>query len=292
MVYLFYGNNYAYVFKKAYEYSKNINSQLLREAFTALATRGRSLRMNSGGQVPGMQYFAANNRQRVVQEAYNAASGIRRRVRPGRDQRFSQQAVLKDYVHDANFIRNSKDPEDMNTLIGMLKPLTQQTRATRGTVLGSTNNPELPYAQQKRIVAAIKEGRYEDLFGMKLNFRGPGSYTTRRETDFSPFIGDLSNPTLKSFSNGFMTLKSQKEEIAQLRKLIRSGKFKKLTPGTAEYARALGMTGLWSPARSFRPGANPTIGSDWTIEQVLANRTRDYNNRKKGLNKASPVGGV
>jgi TP901 family phage tail tape measure protein len=267
---------------------KNINSQLLREAFTALATRGRSLRMNSGGQVPGMQYFAANNRQRVVQEAYNAASGIRRRVRPGRDQRFSQQAVLKDYVHDANFIRNSKDPEDMNTLIGMLKPLTQQTRATRGTVLGSTNNPELPYAQQKRIVAAIKEGRYEDLFGMKLNFRGPGSYTTRRETDFSPFIGDLSNPTLKSFSNGFMTLKSQKEEIAQLRKLIRSGKFKKLTPGTAEYARALGMTGLWSPARSFRPGANPTIGSDWTIEQVLANRTRDYNNRKKGLNKAFP----
>ncbi len=29
MVYLFYGNNYAYVFKKAYEYSKNINSQLI-----------------------------------------------------------------------------------------------------------------------------------------------------------------------------------------------------------------------------------------------------------------------
>ncbi len=267
---------------------KNINSQLLREAFTALATRGRSLRMNSGGQVPGMQYFAANNRQRVVQEAYKAASGIRRRVRPGRDQRFSQQAVLKDYVHDANFIRNSKDPEDMNTLLGMMKPLTQKTRATRGTVLGSTNNPELPYAQQKRIVAAIKEGRYEDLFGMKLNFKGPGSYTTRRETDFSPFIGDLSNPTLKAFSNGFMTLKDQKEEIAKLRKIMRSGKFKKLTPGTAEYARALGMTGLWSPARSWRPGPNPTIGSDWTVEQVLANKLRDYNNRKKGLKKAFP----
>jgi hypothetical protein len=84
------------------------------------------LYLNAGGQVPGMQYFAANNRQRVVQEAYKAASGIRRRVRPGRDQRFSQQAVLKDYVHDANFIRNSKDPEDMNTLLGMMKPLTQK----------------------------------------------------------------------------------------------------------------------------------------------------------------------
>jgi len=231
---------------------------------------------NSGGQVPG----------------YNAGAligkSLRRRVRPGRDQRFSQQAVLKDYVHDANFVRHSRDPEDMNTLLSMMKPLTQQTRATRGTVLGSTNNPELPYAQQKRIVAAIKEGRYEDLFGMRLNFRGPGSYTTRRETDFSPFIGDLSNSTLKAFSNGFMTLKNQKEEIAQLRKVMRSGKFKKLTPGTAEYARALGMTGLWSPARSWRPGPNPTIGSDWTVEQVLANKLRDYNNRKKGLKKAFP----
>ncbi len=246
------------------------------------------LYLNAGGQVPGMQYFAANNRQRVVQEAYKAASGIRRRVRPGRDQRFSQQAVLKDYVHDANFVRHSRDPEDMNTLLSMMKPLTQQTRATRGTVLGSTNNPELPYAQQKRIVAAIKEGRYEDLFGMRLNFRGPGSYTTRRETDFSPFIGDLSNPTLRAFSDGFMTLKDQKEEIAKLRKIMRSGKFKKLTPGTAEYARALGMTGLWSPARSWRPGPNPTIGSDWTVEQVLANKLRDYNNRKKGLKKAFP----
>ena len=244
---------------------------------------------NQGGQVPGMQYFAANNRQRVVQEASRRISGsLRRRVRPGRDQRFSQQAVLKDYVHDANFVRHSRDPEDMDTLLSMMKPLTQQTRATRGTVLGSTNNPELPYAQQKRIVAAIKEGRYEDLFGMRLNFRGPGSYTTRRETDFSPFIGDLSNPTLRAFSDGFMTLKDQKEEIAQLRKVIRSGKFKKLTPETAEYARALGMTGLWSPARSWRPGPNPVIGSDWTVEQVLTNKLRDYNNRKKGLNKAFP----
>ena len=212
-------------FDKILKGSKVKNIENLLKTFRKVPIKG--IRFNKGGQVPGMQYFAANNRQRVVQEAYNAASGIRRRVRPGRDQRFSQQAVLKDYVHDANFIRNSKDPEDMNTLLGMMKPLTQKTRATRGTVLGSTNNPELPYAQQKRIVAAIKEGRYEDLFGMRLNFRGPGSYTTRRETDFAPFIGDLSNPTLKSFSNGFMTLKSQKEEVAQLRKIIRSGKFKK-----------------------------------------------------------------
>ena len=267
---------------------KNINSQLLREAFTALVTRGKSLRRNSGGEVPGMQYFAANNKQRVVQEAYKAASGIRRRIRPGRDQRFSQQAVLKDYVHNPSFIRNSKDPEDMNTLLSMMKPVTQKTRATRGTVLGSTRNKELPYAQQKRIVAAIKEGRYEDLFGMKLNFRGPGSYTTRREADFSPFIGDLSNPTLKDFSYGFMGLDTQKKDVDKLRKLIRSGKFKKLTPGTAEYARELGMTGLWSPARSFRPGANPTIGSDWTIEQVLANKLREYKNTKNRLNKTFP----
>jgi TP901 family phage tail tape measure protein len=263
------------------------NNSISKEQYDMFKTFDMA-HFNKGGQVPGMQYFAANNKQRVVQEAYKAASGIRRRVRPGRDQRFSQQAVLKDYVHDANFVRHSRDPEDMETLLSMMKPLTQQTRATRGTVLGSTNNPELPYAQQKRIVAAIKEGRYEDLFGMRLNFRGPGSYTTRRETDFSPFIGDLSNPTLKAFSNGFMTLKDQKEEIAQLRKVMRSGKFKKLTPGTAEYARALGMTGLWSPARSWRPGPNPTIGSDWTVEQVLANKIRDYNNRKKQLNKAFP----
>jgi len=263
------------------------NNSISKEQYDMFKTFDMA-HFNKGGQVPGMQYFAANNKQRVVQEAYKAASGIRRRVRPGRDQRFSQQAVLKDYVHDANFVRHSRDPEDMNTLLSMMKPLTQQTRATRGTVLGSTNNPELPYAQQKRIVAAIKEGRYEDLFGMRLNFRGPGSYTTRRETDFSPFIGDLSNPTLRAFSDGFMTLKDQKEEIAKLRKIMRSGKFKKLTPGTAEYARALGMTGLWSPARSWRPGPNPTIGSDWTVEQVLANKLRDYNNRKKGLNKAFP----
>lgn len=246
------------------------------------------LYLNAGGQVPGMQYFAANNRQRVVQEASRRISGsLRRRVRPGRDQRFSQQAVLKDYVHDAKFIRNSKDPEDMNTLLSMMKPLTQQTRATRGTVLGSTNNPELPYAQQKRIVAAIKEGRYEDLFGMRLNFRGPGSYTTRRETDFSPFIGDLSNPTLRAFSDGFMTLKSQKEEIAKFKKIMRTARVKKLTPGTAEYARVLAQSG-WSPAAAWRPGPNPVIGSDWTFEQVLANRLRDYNNRKKGLKKAFP----
>ena len=244
--------------------------------------------LNSGGEVPGMQYFAANNRQRVVQEASRRISGsLRRRVRPGRDQRFSQQAVLKDYVHDAKFIRNSEDPEDMNTLLSMMKPLTQQTRATRGTVLGSTNNPELPYAQQKRIVAAIKEGRYEDLFGMRLNFRGPGSYTTRRETDFSPFIGDLSNPTLRAFSDGFMTLKSQKEEIAKFKKIMRTARVKKLTPGTAEYARVLAQSG-WSPAAAWRPGPNPVIGSDWTFEQVLANRLRDYNNRKKGLKKAFP----
>jgi TP901 family phage tail tape measure protein len=231
---------------------------------------------NAGGKVPG----------------YNAGAlivkSLRRRVRPGKEQRRSQQKVLQSYIHDPSFARDSKNPEDMNTLVGMLKPLTQQTRATRGTVLGSTKNPELPYAQQKRIVAAIKEGRYEDLFGMKLNFKGPGSYTTRRETDFAPFIGDLSNPTLKSFSHGFMDLKRQKEEVDKLRKLIRTGKFKKLTHGTQEYARVLAQSGGWSPAQSFRPGTNPPIGSDFTVEQALANRLRDYNNTKKWVNKSFP----
>jgi TP901 family phage tail tape measure protein len=264
---------------------KKINSQLLKEAAAAVVTRGRSLRMNSGGQVPGMQYFAANNKQRVVQEAYKAASGIRRRVRPGKEERLAQQSALHNFAFDS---RNVRETPAMDTILGMMKPLTQKTRATRGTVLGSTRNKELPYAQQKRIVAAIKEGRYEDLFGMKLNFKGgAGSYTTKRDLDFAPFIGDLSNPTLKDFSYGFMGLDTQKKDIDKLRKIMRSGKFKKLTPGTAEYARELGMAG-WSPARSFRPGANPTIGSDWTIEQVIENKLRDYNNRKKQLNTAFP----
>jgi TP901 family phage tail tape measure protein len=261
-----------------------INSQLLK-TMAAIATRGRSLRMNSGGQVPGMQYFAANNRQRVVQEAYKAASGIRRRVRPGKEERLAQQSALHNFAFDS---RNVRETPAMDTILGMMKPLTQKTRATRGTVLGSTRNKELPYAQQKRIVAAIKEGRYEDLFGMKLNFKGgAGSYTTKRDLDFAPFIGDLSNPTLKDFSYGFMGLDTQKKDIDKLRKIMKTPKIKKLTPGTAEYARELAMAG-WSPARSWRPGPNPTIGSDWTFEQVLANKLREYSNRKKQLNTAFP----
>jgi hypothetical protein len=256
-----------------------------RTGLLTAATKLVFAHFNEGGQVPGMQYFAANNRQRVVQEAYKAASGIRRRVRPGREERLAQQSALHNFAFDS---RNVRETPAMDTILGMMKPLTQKTRATRGTVLGSTRNKELPYAQQKRIVAAIKEGRYEDLFGMKLNFKGgAGSYTTKRDLDFAPFIGDLSNPTLKDFSYGFMGLDTQKKDLDKLRKIMRSGKFKKLTPGTAEYARELGMAG-WSPARSFRPGANPTIGSDWTIEQVIANKLRDYNNRKKQLNTAFP----
>jgi TP901 family phage tail tape measure protein len=221
---------------------------------------------------------------------YNAGAlvgqSLRRRVRPGKEERLAQQSALHNFAFDS---RNVRETPAMDTILGMMKPLTQKTRATRGTVLGSTRNKELPYAQQKRIVAAIKEGRYEDLFGMKLNFKGgAGSYTTKRDLDFSPFIGDLSNPTLKDFSYGFMGLDTQKKDVDKIRKLIRSGKFKKLTPGTAEYARQLGMTGLWSPARSFRPGDNNPIGSDYSVEQVLAARLRDYNNTKKQLNTAFP----
>jgi TP901 family phage tail tape measure protein len=261
---------------------RNFGSTLGEQSFAKLVAKAEKEAMfeilprfgfNAGGKVPG----------------YNAGAligkSLRRRVRPGKEERSNQLWAFSRYIEDPKYIR--ENPEAMATLAGMLKPINQTTRATRGTVLGSTKNPELPYAQQKRIVAAIKEGRYEDLFGMKLNFKGPGSYTTRRETDFSPFIGDLGNPTLKSFSEGFMGLKRQKEEIAKLRKIMKSGKFKKLTPGTAEYARALGMAG-WSPARSFRPGVNNPIGSDYTIEQVIANKLRDYGNTKTWVNKTFP----
>ena len=228
---------------------------------------------NAGGKVPGYNGGAL------------IGKSLRRRVRPGKEQRLAQQSALHNFAFDS---RNVRGTPEMDTILGMMNPLTQKTRATRGTVLGSTRNKELPYAQQKKIVSAIKEGRYEDLFGMKLNFKGgAGSYTTKRDLDFSPFIGDLSNPTLKDFSYGFMGLDTQKKDISKLRKIMKTPKIKKLTPGTAEYARELAMAG-WSPARSFRPGPNPTIGSDWTFEQVLANKTRDYNNAKKRLNKTFP----
>jgi TP901 family phage tail tape measure protein len=244
-----------------------------RDGVTYREKFGASTPYNAGGKVPG----------------YNAGAligkSLRRRVRPGKEERLAQQSALHNFAFDS---RNVRETPEMDTILGMMNPLTQKTRATRGTVLGSTSNKELPYAQQKKIVSAIKEGRYEDLFGMKLNFKGgAGSYTTKRDLDFSPFIGDLSNPTLKDFSYGFMGLDTQKKDISRLRKIMKTPKIKKLTPGTAEYARELAMAG-WSPARSFRPGPNPTIGSDWTFEQVLANKTREYNNAKKRLNKTFP----
>jgi TP901 family phage tail tape measure protein len=166
----------------------------------------------------------------------------RTRKRLSKQDRNDKFRLMDQWIWDSKNVR--EDPERFEKMKSLLGPSQSGFGATRGTVLGSPGNKELPYTQQLKVVKALKDGRYEDIYGMKLNFKGPSSYTANRGMDMSPFIG-RSNPLLSSISRNYIQDQSYTESL----KRLRAGRFKarkqKLVEGTPEYNHLLAQSG-WS----------------------------------------------
>jgi TP901 family phage tail tape measure protein len=183
----------------------------------------------------------------------------RTRNRLSKQERNDKFRVMDQWIWDSKNVR--QDPAQFEKIKSLLGPSQSSFGATRGTVLGSPGNKELPYTQQLKVVKALKDGRYEDIYGMKLNFKGPSSYTANRGMDMSPFIGS-SNPLLSSISRNYIQDQSYTESLKRLRAGISTARKQRLVKGSQEYKQLLARSG-WSMALT-------SDGPMQTFEDVIA----------------------
>ena len=193
----------------------------------------------------------------------------RTRKRLSKQDRNDKFRLMDQWIWDSKNVR--EDPERFEKMKSLLGPSQSGFGATRGTVLGSPGNKELPYTQQLKVVKALKDGRYEDIYGMKLNFKGPSSYTANRGMDMSPFIGS-SNPLLSSISRNYIQDQSYTESLKRLRKGISTARKQRLVKGSQEYKQLLARSG-WSMALT-------SDGPMQTFEDVIA-----YYKRNQAVNR-------
>jgi predicted RNA-binding protein YlqC (UPF0109 family) len=157
---------------------------------------------------------------------------------------------------------NEKGHLSMRIYENNFRPLRQKTRVYRATVIGSPKNRELRYPEQVKIMAELKNGNYENLYNVELNFRGPSSYTKNRNLDFSTFIS-FDNVLIKGFKRAQNLIEADKLAINALRRGLDSSKENKLEQGTEEYKALLARSG-WVPAFGVSDGSN------WSFEEALA----------------------
>jgi TP901 family phage tail tape measure protein len=233
----------------------NIPRSISEKYLGVLKTEGAH-GLQSGGIIPG----------------FKLGKTKRTRKRLPKKERQSKYRVMDQWIWDANNVR--QEPDQFEQLKSLLGPSQSGFEATRGTVLGSPTNKELPYTQQAAIVKAIKEERYEDLYGMELNFRGPSSYSSDRGVDVSKFISSA-NPLLSAISRNWQLSGS----IAGSLKMLRAGRAKarkqKLQPGTPEYNLLLAQSG-WGSALTTtnRLKTFEEVIDYYRTQQVQNNRQR------------------
>ena len=217
---------------------------------------------NKLGQFAKVPMIGTMNRQAGGIASMQSGGGFgaaRTRKRLSKQERNDKFRVMDQWIWDSKNVR--QDPDQFEKIKSLLGPSQSGFGATRGTVLGSPGNKELPYTQQLKVVKALKDGRYEDIYGMKLNFKGPSSYTANRGMDMSPFIGS-SNPLLSSISRNYIQDQSYTESLKRLRAGISTARKQRLVKGSQEYKQLLARSG-WSMALT-------SDGPMQTFEDVIA----------------------